>query len=130
MNHKFSLKFDKMRDNNPSAPEGDAVPNLFAKNNYETPGHVRNVCFVMLDGKMIFLNYAYLVAGEHNPENSTITLSFTSHVVILKGYNLEILYADLMFQLCKQVICMDERYDAVEEKDQGSVTEITIAIVE
>ena len=126
MNHKFSLKFDKMRENNPAASESDVMPNLFGADNYEQPGNIRNVCFVMSDGKMIFLNYAYLVAAEHNPDESSITLFFTSHVVRLKGYNLENLYGALMFQLSKQVQCLDERYYGTQNRNDTIVTGIAI----
>lgn len=106
------------------------MQNLFEIGNYPTAGNVRNVCFVMPDGKMIFLNYAYLVAGEYNSEDSTITLSFTSHMVSLRGYNLESIYVDLMFQLCKQVNYIDERYETIEGKGHAIVTNILVEIPE
>lgn len=88
---------------------------------------VRNVCFVLLDGRHIFLNYNYLVAGEFFPEENRIALHFTTHGVTIKGYNLEKLYFDLIQHLPKMIIVTNDRYSGLSDDSGAVVTNIIIA---
>ncbi|MBU7569085.1 MAG: hypothetical protein KAF41_00385 [Flavobacterium sp.] len=85
---------------------------------------VKNVCFVLLDGKHIFLNYNYLVAGEFFPEENKIMLHFTSHKVTIQGYNLEKLYHDLMQHTLKMIVAINERYREGLKENFSVVVEI------
>lgn len=76
---------------------------------------VKNVCFVLLDGKHIFLSYNYLVAGEFFPEDNKIVLRFTTNEVTLQGQNLEKLYFDLMQHLPRIIGVSNERYRSLLE---------------
>ncbi len=116
MSHDYKFKIDELRDN-------DSSKELQA--NYEAAGNVRNVCFVQPDGKMIFLNYAYLISGEINPEKTEIILSFTSHVIYLFGINLEMIYFDFMKNLPLHLSSTDRRYNDLQEK-KGGVNKIEI----
>lgn len=123
----LTSNFDKLykrHEKKPEKQEGQTD----ALTNYETEGSVRNLCFVQQDGKRIFLNYAYLVSGEYDPEASIITLTYTTHVVTLRGYSLEGLYENLMNQICKNIGCVDSRYlvDNEKEKTNTLVFEINI----
>ncbi|WP_286913357.1 hypothetical protein [Flavobacterium sp. UBA4197] len=89
---------------------------------------VRNVCFVLLDGKHIFLSYSYLVAGEFFPEENKIVLHFTTHVISLQGQNLENLYQDLMLHLPKVIIAINDRYRDILKNDSSIISEIKIMI--
>lgn len=89
---------------------------------------VKNVCFVFLDGKHIFLNYNYLVAGEFFPEDNKITLHFTTHVVTLDGHNLEKLYKELLEHLPKIITTSIDRYCHLAQKSSPVVINITIEV--
>lgn len=106
MSHEFRLKYNQLKENDPTQKEQEE--------NYPTGSAVRNVCFVQLDGSRIFLNYGYLVSGEFSPFDTKITLSFTSHIIILEGIKLEILFNDLMNHIPQCIVCQDVRYNAFE----------------
>lgn len=91
-----------------------------------TENGVRNVCFVLLDGKHIFLNYNYLVAGEFFPEDNKIVLHFTTHGVTLKGHNLEKLYQDLIQHSPKFITAINDRYSGISSNNIPLVTLIEV----
>ncbi len=122
----LTKNFDKLNKGN---ADKDSPQNSDAENGIEqfsTPGHVRNLCFVQPDGARLFLNYAYLVSGECLPEASTILLSYTTHEVTLKGRNLSGLYDSLMTHMLKQVVAIDKRYEATKDATEPVVFEIAI----
>ena len=106
MSHDFKFKIDELRENDPTKQQ----------QTYAGESHVRNVCFVQTDGKMLFLNYGYLVSGEYLPNESAIVLNFTSHTISLKGTKLETLYQDFFSHVPRFITCTDERYNEVEER--------------
>lgn len=129
-NRGFKLRFDEMREGNP-AHSDEAKDEQANADSYGGPGHVRNLCFVWPDGKKLFLNYAYLVSGKFaaDSETNTINLGFTSHLVTLKGYQLEDLFFALMEQLPRIIKAEDARYkDANESKT--IVTDIEVSSAE
>ena len=115
MNQHFRLKYNEMRENIPSPPDDASVKD----ESYASYSNVRNVCFVLADGNIIFLNYGYLVAGRFFPADNRIILSFTSDTVILTGIHLEALFYDLMQQIPRQIVCSDSRYNVTA--DDGPV---------
>ena len=110
MSHGFKLRFDEMREGDPT--NSDSTKQDENELFYQSSGHARNVCFVWSNEKRLFLNYAYLVSGEFNPneEKNLITLTFSSHTVLLHGYNLESLYRALMEQIPRLIFEVDSRY--------------------
>ena len=124
MSHGFKLRFDEMRDSDPTNSESTKqdANELF----YQSLGHARNVCFVWSNEKRLFLNYAYLVSGEFNPneEKNLITLTFSSHTVSLHGYNLETLFTALMEHLPRFVLEIETRYALSAESKEAIVIEI------
>lgn len=116
MGQEFKFKIDEMRENNPGKQQQI----------YAGESHVRNVCFVQSDGKMLFLNYGYLVSGEYLPDESKIVLHFTSHMITLKGTKLETLYNDFFSHIPRYITASDERYNEVE-KNAYLINEIQIA---
>lgn len=116
-------KFDKRnggQKENPKKEDGQPDEPV----NYPTTGDVRNLCFVQPDGKRQFLNYAYLISGEYDPEASEITLTYTTHIVTVKGYDLNEIYEALMGQVVKKIVAVDERYRSTRES--GAITAIYI----
>lgn len=87
---------------------------------------VRNVCFVLLNGKHMFLNYNYLISGEYFPEENRITLQFTTNTVTLEGYNLKPLYQSFIEHSPKIVIRIDGRYENILQSDNSVVIKIDI----
>ncbi len=126
MNQGFKLRYDQLRENDPTGPKqenGAGVNEL-----YPHPGHVRNLCLIWPDGRRAFLNYAYLVAGEYEPntEKNLIKLSFSSHIVSLHGYSLETLFMALLDHLPRIIMATDPRYVLKEDKTKEVVVEITM----
>lgn len=113
---KFKLKVDEMRENDPVKKD----------ENYHSGSNVRNVCFVQADGKMLFLNYGYLVACEYLPDEGLIILKFTSHTITLKGTRLESLYQEFFNHIPKLVICAEDRYNSLDENPVTLVTKINV----
>lgn len=108
MNQDFKLKFDEMRENDPTGENGEQANERFA-----STGHVRNLCFVWPDGKKKFLNYAYLVSCDYDPDENTITLNFTSDTVLIKGSGLDGVFEELFSHIPKRIVCVDVRYNSV-----------------
>ncbi|SFT08729.1 hypothetical protein [Mucilaginibacter polytrichastri] len=86
-------------------------------NIYSQPGNVRNLCFEWPDGRKKFLNYAYLVSADFEPERNVLKLIFTSEVITIKGIRLELLFNQLFLHLANTVICSNNRYEIIEMKD-------------
>lgn len=105
--------------------QSDTGDNGIAKFDKDYNG-VRNVCFVLPDGKHIFLNYSYLVAGEFFPEESKVVLHFTTHVISLKGQNLETLFFDLMQHSPKLIEVSNDRYSSISHVAMSLVTNISV----
>ena len=126
MNHGFKLKYNEMQENNPAHKEGEEKAAKVYDDKYAEPGHVRNLCFVWLDGKRTFLNYSYLMSGEYSPEENTIQLMFTTHAVVLKGVNLGELFYDVMSQMARQIVCTDARYNIIGVSENPVVNEINM----
>jgi hypothetical protein len=124
MSQEFKLKFDRMREGNPTG--ADTTDETQSGDNYPSNGNVRNLGFAWKDGKRTFLNYAYLVSAEYVPTENTILLEFTSHAVTLKGVRLHHLFGDLMTQMTKWIVCHDERYNQTEDGDTPIVNEIVV----
>jgi hypothetical protein len=93
---------------------------------YDTYGHARNVCFVQASGTTLFLNYTYLISGEFSPEEDTITITFTTHIVTLQGHNLGPVCDSLAVQSLQHITTVDERYAATEEETASYVTHIDV----
>ena len=119
------MKFDQMRDNNPAkqGAESDSTGSAYDET-YPEEGHVRNLCFVQQNGKRCFLNYSYLVSGEYDPDENTITLIYTTHKIFMKGVNLESVYYKIMEQQIRQIVCMHTRYNVVGKDSEPVVNEI------
>jgi hypothetical protein len=104
MSRDFKFNFDQIRETHLEKKD----------DSHAGESHVRNVCFEQTDGKIIFLNYAYLVSGEYLPDENMIVLYFTSHTVTLKGVGLAALYQDFFTHTPKHIACSDERYNAID----------------
>lgn len=107
MSHEFKLKYDQLKNNDPTKKEGGI--------NYELQSNVRNICFVQPDGNSVFLNYGYLISGEYLPIENKVILYFTSHTVSLAGLNLDILYQELLKHLPQVIVCKEDRYNELSE---------------
>lgn len=122
MNRDFKSKFGEMQDNQSKAFNQEENNEL-----YNVAGNNRNICFSWPDGRLLSFSYAYLINCEYVPEESYIQLEFTTHKVILKGYNLEPLYFQIFDQLVRIIKCIDPRYINVTTGD-GVVKEILVTV--
>lgn len=124
MNREFKLRFDQMREGNPSkAEEEGADENLLSPS-----APARSLCLVWPNGRRFFLNYAYLMAGELKivGEKNEILLYFSSHTVILRGYGLKTLFSELLEQLTRQIRAVDERYVTAEDATGSTVIDMDV----
>ena len=121
----LTYKFNDASNGDPDAvrqkPEDDKNIERF-----ESPGGIRNVCFVDAQGNEEFFNYAYLVKGKYVPEENTIALTFSNDVVTLKGRNLAGLFNELGAQVPKKIITLDKRYESTKGENETYVTEIAV----
>ena len=118
-------KFDEMNGGKKNNPDKQGGPQTEPAN-YPTTGDGRNLCFVQPDGKRQFLNYAYLIGGEYDPEASEIKLTYTTNIVTIKGYNLQALFESLMGQVPKEIVGIDKRYSEGRDETETVITEIII----
>ncbi|ADB38020.1 hypothetical protein [Spirosoma linguale] len=127
MSQSFKLRFDQMRDGDPTAPEATEAP-LGLHSIYPTVGYTRNLCLVWPDGRKLFANYAYLVAGEFEPgdETNMIRLSFSAQLITLRGYGLEPLFIALLDHLPRFILASDPRYVLDEDKANAVVIEMAV----
>lgn len=124
--NSFQFRYQEMRDNNPGKSQPERMSGEDNDLFYPSGGGVRNVCFILPDGRHVFLNYAYLVSGEYNPDESMILLAFTTHTVLLKGVHLGELFEQFMAQLNRIVACVDERYNQLQA-NSPTINHITIS---
>lgn len=111
MSQDFRLKFDKMREGRPTEDVVNSAPEI--DNNYSTLGSVRNPCFIWPDGRMKFLNYAYLISVEYLPNDGTITMTYTTDTIIISGTGLQELYVKLFSHVPMKIECVATRYEAL-----------------
>lgn len=133
MSQDFKDKIYEMQDNDVTGDEKrqQDQPHEDAANTpadrYPSHSHARNLCLEWNDGRMMFLNYSYLVSCDYQPKDISITMTFTSHIVVLKGVQLETLFKDLMLHLPKVITCKDERYNALAGASDTIVNDIVVS---
>lgn len=122
MNHGFKLRFDQMRESNPTHEQ-----ELQGEANH-APGSHRNLCLVWPDGRRAFFNYAYLIVGEFYPESdkNSILLNFSAYTVTLLGFGLEPLFMALLDHMPRLIEVSDERYILSKDQNKFIVTDITV----
>lgn len=130
MNRNFKLRFDQMKEGNPA----DSSPEKPEESSPTAYGVTRplNLCLGWPDGKRFFLSYAYLIAGEFEPEgeHNRIQLHFTAYRVSLKGYGLEGLFLALLEQWPDELIAIEPRYAVSGEAPEGTIIEIVVEKIE
>jgi len=128
MSQAFKSKYDQLHENDPTGqnPSSSKVLSGDKEERYDTEAHARNLCFVQLSGRRIFLNYGYLISGEYEPSDNMITLAFTSHTIVLSGQYLEPLFYNIMQYMLKQIIETDSRYNPLSGKAVSVVNQIRI----
>jgi hypothetical protein len=89
--------------------------------NYASSGQGRRLNFIWPNGKRISLSYAYLVTHEYDPAANTITLIYTTHIVVLEGRNLAPLYDDIFEDRVKTITAIDERYAQTKKEEETVV---------
>lgn len=93
---------------------------------YAEDGFSKNVCFIKEDGSRIFFSYSHLLTGEYLPLTPCISLTFSTHTVLLKGINLPVLFSQFMQHRVKQVVQTDARYNQLADEKQVTVNEILV----
>lgn len=120
MSQGFNFRYNQMKENLSNSKEEMEMEVFPSYSN------VRNICFTQENGRSLFLNYGYLVAGDYIPEERKIILTFTSHWVVLEGINLQFLFEDLQLNIPKKIVVADKRYNATVDTNRPAVNSITI----
>ncbi|MCR8561043.1 hypothetical protein KXD93_25525 [Mucilaginibacter sp. BJC16-A38] len=124
MSQNFKLKFDEMRESKPTGETESAQSGIHES--FSNPGNVRNLCFVWPDGRMKFLNYAYLISAEYRPNDGTIVMVYTTDTVMMVGSGLRELFLKFLSHLPMKVECADPRYNLTDEHDSCIINDINI----
>jgi hypothetical protein len=120
MSQHFKSKYDQMRENvSSTASKPD-------DNNSSDSGSIRNICFVLEDGSQQFLNYGYLISGIIDSEKIKITLSFSSHLIVIEGIQLTEMFWKIFNHRVSIVEVVDVRYESLEGNHQPKITAIKI----
>lgn len=124
MNREFKLRFDQMKQGNPTLPEPPPEVPGEPDGGYRSP---RSLELDWPDGRRFFLSYAYLIGGEFSGgEPNRITLYFTSYTVFVKGYGLASLMPALSSHEQPWLAVTEARYVSPEETDSPVVTDIRV----
>lgn len=120
-------KFDRNRRRQTGKIDPNRIDEMGDIQTFLTPGTMRTLTFVMLDGTEQFFNYADLTSGSYAPEENKIVLNYRGiSSVTLVGRNLESLYSQLQSQLVKKVICLEKQYVLTKNEKEAYVAEIVI----
>lgn len=124
MNQGFRLRFDQMRESDPTHHEPDSE-------NQDLQGGVytRHLGLLWPNGRRALLNYAYLIKGEFDPgsEINQIALDFSSYTLTLQGYCLEPLFLALQDQIPRQITAIDRRYVVVDDSVEPQIIDMAIS---
>lgn len=124
MNQGFNFRFGEMQENDPTKSQSEnSQDNIL----YPSASNTRNLCLQMRNGDQIFLNYSYLISGEYSKEISTITLTFTTHMIVLHGSALDVLFHLLMDHIPRTIVEIDERYASIETEQTYAIKTITVS---
>lgn len=115
MSQSFKLKFDHLKENDPTPESIDE--DISSVVEYPSAGNTRNICFEWLNGRKQFLNYAYLISCEFDPETKKITMQFTTHYIRITGEHLNVLFDSLLSNAPKIIKEIEERYKLLNEEE-------------
>jgi hypothetical protein len=124
MSQDFKLRYDQMRQSNPTKLDGDTV--VKDCEYFDQSSNTRNLCFVWADNRMKFYNYAYLISGDYLPDDSSITLVFTTDIIVIKGARLLGLFDELLRHLPRKIVCVEERYRLSVDENMPIIDSIEI----
>lgn len=127
MSQGFKLRYDELRDGDPSKPEIN-TEELEAGQIYRGAGHARSLCLVWPDNTRMFFNYAYLISGTFSSggDRNIITLHFSGHSIKLTGFGLEPLFMALLEHTPRIIIAVDERYLMDEPAREAIIIDISV----
>lgn len=117
MNLNNKNRIDKLLEEEVVSNDAD-VSN---SSSYAASSHARNLLFVLANGDEKFFNYSYLIAADYIKSEGCIRLEFTTHVVTLKGLQLESLFSALFEHRVRMIVCRDARYNVLEENEGFTV---------
>lgn len=77
-----------------------------------TTGKTQTINFVKIDGSQQMFPYSQLITAwtEHTDEENVIKIFYSTHLITVKGFNLDTIYEALEKQNLKSLTAQDERY--------------------
>jgi len=123
MSQGFKLRFDQMKENNPSTQDSSSEGENSAF--YPSEGSIRELCLVFKDGNMDAFPYSYIMYRKFRMSDAknSIIIELPSKVITLSGYGLLQLFLAIARQLPRTVYQIDERYAS---QGDSAVTEIIV----
>lgn len=106
-----------MLDNEVVSNEQDSMDN----SSYASGSNTRNLLLILANGDEKFFNYSYLITADYLKSEGCIRLAFTTHVVTLRGLQLELLFSALFEHRVRVVVCRDARYNSLDDNEEGFV---------
>jgi len=116
MSQEYKLRLEELRQSNPSTQTSDKKISDENVIRYSQVGNARNICFILENDEVTFLNYAYLVSGRYDRSSGIIVLTFTTDIVTLKGSGLDELFFQFMSQLPRIVEVANPRYAVLDDQ--------------
>lgn len=122
MSQGYKLRFDQMKENNPTPSESEIQND---ETFYQTKGSIRNLGLVFKDGNIRGFPYAFILdySFKLSDEKNVIILELSSKIISLYGYKLWSLYWELFDQTPRIIHEVDERY---ANESESVVTKIVI----
>lgn len=123
MSQDYKLRFDQMKENNPT--QADAASQAGDSAYYPGESSIRNFCLVWKDGNMDDFPYSYVLHTKFRlgEEKNVIIIELPSKLITLSGYGLTALFLAFKKQLPQFIYQIDERYTS---QDDTVVTDIQI----
>lgn len=92
------------------------------------PKVYNSITLILIDGNRRAFNYGYMtsVGFDALETGNLITMYFTTHKVLLKGYSLLELYEDLVNRYVRTIEQTDEQYVYILEEGTPAVTSVEI----
>jgi hypothetical protein len=122
MSQDYKNFYQQMKDN---AAETSNENEAKGADHYPAPSNTRNIIFEWVDGRKLFLNYAFLISCELSKDNDRLILSFTNCTINIDGVKLQLLFEQLISQMVRVIKETNSRY-AQLESDQEVIKAISM----
>jgi hypothetical protein len=118
MNQKYKDKYEELRNNDTSNHQNTEFQSSeIIYDTYDEPSIIRTITFEWLDGRMLFLNYSYLVSCEFSAsdQENSIVLNYTSQKVTIVGHQLKEIFVNISSNKIRTLRQSNPRYHDLDQ---------------